>query len=113
MNVMPAPPRVLFFGTPGESSLLALEALLATGVPIAAVVLPRAGPALPGEAPVRCLKPAPPSPLPLLGFEDRRTIAAVAHDHCIPAIAVGSLATPDVRDALAAFAPDLLCVACF
>jgi methionyl-tRNA formyltransferase len=113
MNLMPVRPRVLFFGAAGQRSRLALEALLAGNVPIAAVVVPR--PRLPAAPAVRRLEPAPASAaeLPLLAAPMAPDVVDLAWSHCIPALAAGPLTSPDAHAALAATAPDLLCVACF
>jgi methionyl-tRNA formyltransferase len=120
-------PRVVYLGALGPFSYAPLAALLAAGVPICAVVVARAhrGTALPGASltggsgitheGVRRLVPAPrmPSALPLLDAGTSRTIVDLAWEHEIPVLEVGRLTDPACLAALAAAAPDVICVACF
>jgi methionyl-tRNA formyltransferase len=63
---------------------------------------------------VRALNPpAVRSPLPLLSEAGLPSLVELARDHCIPVLTAGRLSDPAAAAALAAFAPDLLCVACF
>ncbi|HEY7356148.1 MAG TPA: methionyl-tRNA formyltransferase, partial [Ktedonobacterales bacterium] len=103
-------PRVLFLGTPGDFSLPPLEALLADGLPVCAVVVPSAGGASiirHGPAPVGRSK------LPILTPFINRTIAQVAWEQNIPVVEVGELSQEETLARLAAFQPDVICVACW
>jgi methionyl-tRNA formyltransferase len=117
----------MYLGALGPFSCAPLAALLAAGVPVCAVVVARArrGTALPGGPPsggpgithegVRRLLSAPkmPSALPLLDAGTSRTIVDLAWERDIPVLEVGRLTDPDCLAALAAAAPDVICVACF
>jgi methionyl-tRNA formyltransferase len=120
-------PRVVYLGALGPFSYAPLAALLAAGVPVCAVVVARAhrqtalpGAPLPGgtgitHEGVRRLVPAPrmPTALPLLDAGTSRTIVDLAWEHDIPVLEVGGPTDPACRAALAAAAPDVICVACF
>lgn len=117
----------MYLGALGPFSCAPLAALLAAGVPVCAVVVARArrATALPCGPPsglpginhdgVRRLVPAPriPSALPLLDAGTSRTIVDLAWERDIPVLEVGRLTDPDGPAALAAAAPDVICVACF
>ncbi len=107
-------PRVLYLGTPGNFSRPPLEALLAAGLPVCAVVMPAPGSAASGESIIRS---APVhvgrSTLPVLMPSMNRTIAETAWEQGIPVVEVGALANTRTLTTLAAFQPDVICVACF
>jgi methionyl-tRNA formyltransferase len=108
--------RVVFFGTTGQFSLPPLEALLAAGFDVRAVVM--AG--LPGRSPtpfvrrpaMRPVSAAGPA-LPMLATRDDRSILTLAAERDIPLLEVYDLADTRTLDVLAAFEPDAICVACF
>lgn len=121
----------VYFGMAGAFSRPPLEALLRAGVAVRAVVLP-ALPGLPGasvtsgtdhDAPFTVLPPRPASSsgrraLPLLtpirdAGADTDTILQIAAARGIPVLELRRLADPRTAAALAAFAPDVICVACF
>lgn len=113
--------RVVFFGMGGVFSRLPLEALLRAGVDLRAVVMPAdADLALAGagDAPFTRLEPsarrAPRQMLPLAGVTppplSLRDLAAVSG---APLLSVARLNDAATLDALADFAPDAICVACF
>jgi methionyl-tRNA formyltransferase len=105
-------PRVLFLGTPGDFSLPPLEALLADGLPVCAVVVPGAG-----SVPIVKQQPVSVgrSNLPILTPFMNRTIAQVAWEQGIPVIEVdsGALSKREMLARLAAFRPEVICVACW
>jgi methionyl-tRNA formyltransferase len=103
-------------GTPGDFSRPPLEALLADGLPICAVVVPAAeGVLAAGGEPIIRHGPANVgrSKLPMLTPFMNRTIVQMAWEQGIPVIEVGALASPQTLAALATFQPDVICVACF
>lgn len=101
--------RVLFFGMSGVFSIAPLEALLANGVDLRAVVVPGAN-----AAPRRWVPPPPgPSDLPLLNPQVESNILHLAWAHEVPVWAVGPLKSPEALAWLAQFQPDLIVVACF
>lgn len=109
--------RLLFFGMTGQFSRVPLEALLAAGYDVRALVLPALStPA--GVPPYTRL--TPPSPraesgrraLPVLGSAGRTTLQ-IAAEREIPILEVARLAHAETITALEAFAPDAICVACF
>ena len=107
-----ANPRVLYMGTTGGLSMPPLEALLADGLPVCAVVVP-------GSAPVvePIIRHSPPrvghAGLPMLTPPMNRTIAQLAWEREIPVVEVSALTGEPTLTALAAFQPDVICVACF
>lgn len=107
--------RVILLGMVGPFAGPALAALLAAGAEVAAV----AAPAPPGAPPVA---PAPalagraagaPAGQIALGPQRPPSHLELAAARGVPALALRSLAAPEVREALAALAPDLLAVACW
>jgi methionyl-tRNA formyltransferase len=112
--------RVVFFGVGGVFSRLPLEALLRAGVNLRAVVTPaQPGLALMDEkAPFTQLEPPARHParraLPLAGATPpARSLLDLAAECGAPLLSVARLADPATLDALASFAPDAICVACF
>lgn len=108
-------PRVLFLGTPGDFSLPPLEALLAAGLPVCAVVVPSAGGVSPSSAPIIRHGPVKVgrSNLPILTPFMNRTIARVAWEQSIPVVEVGALSDAETLARLAALQPEVICVACW
>ncbi len=108
-------PRVLFFGMQGDFSLSALVALLENGVEVCAIVVP-ASP-IPGRQPVPLVRREPPriahSTLPLVNTSLRASIIQLAWARGIAVWEVYRLSAPEVVSTLTAYAPDLICVACF
>lgn len=115
--------RVLFFGMGGIFSRAPMEALQRAGADIRAVVTPaQSGLALAtdtnDDAPFTRLEP--PSrlvrrrALPLAGVAaPARSLRDLAAESRAPLLSVARLADPATLGALAAFAPDAICVACF
>lgn len=111
----------IYLGMAGMFSRPPLAALLGAGVSVRAVALParaRASTAAPGE-PFAMLPPRPlPATsrrtLPLLGppHEDK-TILQMAAERNIPVLELRRLHDPRTVAALAAYRPDVICVACF
>ncbi|MBF6589240.1 MAG: hypothetical protein IVW57_01760 [Ktedonobacterales bacterium] len=120
---MPPKLAVVYLGMAGAFSRPPLEALLRAGISVRAVVMPAparlVGRPLPPDAPP--VVPRAPAgmaaarrvPLPLLGAPLEQTIVRVAAERKIPILEVSRLADPRTVAALAAYAPDALCVACF
>jgi methionyl-tRNA formyltransferase len=122
-----ASPRVLYLGTTGNLSPPPLEALLADGLPVCAVVLPASGGptmlsgsiagATPHPATGFTIRYGPPhaqsaglpGPSPFM----RRTIVQLAWERALPVVEVGTLADGPTLTALATFQPDVICVAGF
>jgi methionyl-tRNA formyltransferase len=111
---------VVYFGMSGQYSVPPLEALLVAGITVRAVVIPALA-ALPGggiaapyvlRPPARTAR-APRAALPLLGPQPAANIAQIAAAHGIPVLEVARLRDPVTLTAFAAFAPDIMCVACF
>lgn len=92
-------PRVLFFGMRGAFSRPSLEALLAAGLPVCAVVVPgpRSGP------PLRSIPPAS------LRVLNHRSIVEVAWDHGLPVIETSDLTALPLDE----LRPEAIAVACF
>lgn len=105
-------PRLLFFGMAGALSSLALDGLLAAGLPVAAVVMP----GLPGPAADPISRRSPPparAPLHLVGPPARPTLAAMAEENGRPLYSVTRLGHPATLTRLAAEQPDLIVVVCY
>ena len=114
--------RVVFFGMGGIFSRQPLEALLRAGADLRAVVTPaQSGLALVGaetDAPFTRLDPSPRRAtlraLPLAGAPaPTRSLRDLAAEADAPLLSVARLADPHTLEALAGFAPDAICVACF
>ncbi|HBY98026.1 MAG: formyltransferase family protein [Ardenticatenaceae bacterium] len=107
-------PRVLFMGMAGAFSLPPLAALLAAGIPVAAVLVPALRPLMPETPPVRPVRPVPvASDLPLVTPFAERTIIHLAWEQGIPIYQVGRLGDPAVLTLARNLAPTAICVACF
>lgn len=107
--------RVVFFGMEGVFSRAPLSALLAAGVDVRAVVVPRPSISSSGGAPYRVLTPpiGPARGLPVVATPGERSIIGIAWDAGIHVLEADRLSHSDVLAALRAFQPDLFCVACF
>lgn len=104
-------PRILFFGTRGAFSGPPLAALLAAGIPVAAVVLPPDRARAHGTVPPP-IRPLPQdASLPMLGHAP--TVPDLAREHGLPLFELSRPGDPEALARLAAFRPDLICVACF
>ncbi len=102
---------MLYLGTAGNFSVPPLAALLADGLPVCAVVMPAAAASKP------IIRSEPPrvgrAQLPMLDPFTNRTIAQMAWERSIPVVEAGALASPETLATLAAFQPEVICVACF
>lgn len=114
--------NVLYFGLSGAFSVPPLEALVEAGFAVRAVVLPALSPSgSTGATTLPFTQYAPASPprishrrsLPLLTSRPPRTIMQIAAEHTIPVLEVTRLRDPATIAALAAYEPDIICVACF
>jgi methionyl-tRNA formyltransferase len=109
------PPRVLFFGMQGNFSHPALRALLDTGIEVCAVIIPATQ--TPGlELPAIRRRDQPRgarSMLPLLHSSLHTSILQLASERDIPVWEVHRLPDPQTVSILAAYQPDIICVACF
>ena len=108
-------PRVIFFGMQSNFSFPVLTALLHSDIQVCAVVLPTT-PTLGREAPVMQRKePFRParSALPLINVAFQLSMLHLAWSQRIPVWEVHRLGHPDVIATLAAYQPDIICVACF
>lgn len=118
-QVAPNSINVLFFGASGAFSRPPLEALLRAGFRVRAVVVTALpGAALPGASPVTLLPARPAAPalrrsLSLLVPAAPGSILQLAAGRDIPVLEVARLRDPRVLDTLAAYQPDVICVACF
>lgn len=112
---MKRPPRVLFFGMQGSFSQLSLRALLNRGLEVCAVIIPATHdrgadqPALYRRERVRLAH----STLPMLHSSYEGTIVQLAWERGIPLWEVYSLSDPATVETVAAYQPDVVCVACF
>lgn len=105
--------RVLFFGMTGAFSIPPLQALLAAGLDVAAVVLPARRPDT-GPLPRRVEPPRPaPSDLPVLNPHLEPNVIHLAAEKGVPVWEVGRLSDPATLDMLAGLQPDVAVVACF
>lgn len=119
MPTSPATINVVFFGATGAFSRPSLAALLRAGYRVRAVVV-AALPGVPSDAsPFTVLPPrtAPRTPtrrtLPLVASPAPGTILQLAAERGIPILEVARLRDSRTLDALAAFQPDVMSVACF
>jgi methionyl-tRNA formyltransferase len=104
---------LLYFGTTSAFSSPPLMALLRAEYEVRAVVLA----ALDRAAPIRRIPVAKATPrgrsLPLLATHSDQNIVAIATEREIPMWEAGDLRASETHEKLAAYAPDVLCVACF
>ena len=114
-------PRVLFLGMPGNFSWPPLRALLEGGIDVCAVVLP-ASPRPGLDSLDGLVRPAinrreqPRSTrtmLPLLNSSLHTGIVQFAWEQQIPLWEVSHMSDPETVSTLAAYQPDIICVACF
>lgn len=107
-------PRVIFFGMQSNFSHPSLQALLAAGVEVCAVVMPAVND-MPDVPPLRRLEP--PSRrralLPVNQSMLHTSVQQLAWDRQIPLWEVARLADPAVVALLSSYQPDFICVACF
>ncbi len=106
---------LLFFGMEGVFSRAPLAALLDDGHDVRAVVVPRPY-ALPGSSSApRLLNPPRQHglTLQLAGQPTEPNILQMAWDRGIPVLEIQRPLQPDTLAALAAYTPDVICVACF
>jgi len=112
-NIMPPErsPRVIFLGMQANFSLPSLHALLQHNIEVCAVVVPapqvsgRESPAIHRRERPRLMRPV----LPLLDT----SIVELAWEHNIPVWEVQHLSDAGTISTLAAYEPDVICVACF
>lgn len=118
--IAPAPTSIIFFGTSGAFSPPSLDALLRAGYQVRAIVVSALAGVTANDAPPFTILPAT-SPrragtrraLPLLAPPTSGSIHQIAAERDIPVLEVARLRDPRTLDALAAFDPDVICVACF
>lgn len=109
------PPRILFFGMEGIFSFPSLVALLESGAEICAVVVPtpsgpdRLSPPVRQKEAPRVLR----SMLPLVNSSLHTSIIQLAWQKHIPVWEVSRLGHAETLRVLAAYQPDMICVACF
>ena len=101
-------PRVLLLGMQGNFSPPSLRALLESGIEVCAVVLPASAPDLPAIRQRERPHIAHPV-LPLL----HTSLLQLAWERRIPVWEVQRIADPEAVSVLAAYQPDVICVACF
>jgi len=107
-------PHVLFMGMHGQFSRIPLAHLIDEGIAVEAVVVPATPTSVRNTVAVRQLVPEPnPSELPLLTPFVDPNVTHLAWQHGIPVLEVSRLADPAAQSALAAYRPDVICVACF
>ena len=110
-------PRILFLGMQGNFSYPPLLALLESGVEVCAIVIP-AEKALQGDQdPPAIRRREQPltsrSMLPVLQSTLHTSILQLAWERHIPVWEVLRLSDPETVKVLAAYQPDVICVACF
>lgn len=108
-------PRVIFFGMQGRFSPSSLHALLAGGIDVRAVVLPsssNAGADAPAIFRHEQFRPARPL-LPVVHSSLHVSILQLASEWQLPVWEVNNLSASDTLETLAAYEPDVICVACF
>jgi methionyl-tRNA formyltransferase len=113
-------PRVLFLGMQGAFSYIPLLTLLAAGVEVAAVLIPADGPAVDASAEAPIWQEPPRSPprasrstLPVLTPYHEPSIVSLAWEWQIPLLVVARERDARTLAALAACAPDAICLACW
>jgi methionyl-tRNA formyltransferase len=108
-------PRVIFLGMQGNFSIPSLQALLENKIEVCAVVLPAARGHQQAQPAIRQLAPSQRA-RPLLPVRDsslHANIVQMAWEQEIPVFEVRRLRDPLALATLAAYTPDLICVACF
>ncbi|GHO82967.1 methionyl-tRNA formyltransferase [Dictyobacter formicarum] len=109
--------RILFFGMECDFSIPSLESLLQNGIEVCAVVIPADGASLPGIHVTPAIVPKTPpqqrrSCLPMLSTANP-SLTQLAWTHSVPVWQVRKLNDSETLKTLAAYHPDILCVACF
>ncbi len=106
-------PRILFFGMLGNFSTPSFKALLASDIDVCAAIVPATP--IPGRSQQPIQRREQPhgkrSSLPLVSLHP--SIIEIAWQQNIPVWEVSRLADATVYETLAAYKPDILCVACF
>jgi methionyl-tRNA formyltransferase len=108
-------PRVLFLGMQGYFSYPPLLALLEAGIEVCAIVIP-AEQSLTGELPSirrREQRQISRTLLPVLQTSIHTSILQLAWERQIPVWEVHRMLEPETISVLAAYKPDVICVACF
>ena len=108
-------PRAIFFGMLGSFSLPSLQALLTGGVDVCAIVLPPSHKQAENALAIsrrELFRPAR-SLLPVVDSSLHANIVQLASEQQIPVWEVQRLADPLALATLAAYDPDVICVACF
>ncbi len=108
---------ILYLGMPlgGELSRRPLTAILEAGLHVCAVVVPGAA----SEPDPVSLTPPPAEDLggvdfvPLVSQYMTPSVITLAWERQLPLFSIGDLSRPAAYDTLAAFQPDVMCVACF
>lgn len=109
------PPRVLFLGMQGNFSHPPLLALLESGIEVCAIVMP-AEQSLSGDLPAIRRREQPQTShtmLPVLHSTLHTSVLQLAWERQIPTWEVHRLSDPETISLLAAYQPDVICVACF
>jgi methionyl-tRNA formyltransferase len=110
-------PRILFLAMQGNFSYPPLKALLEAGIEVCAIVIPaeKALKGDPGIPAIRLREQSLPSRsmLPVLQSTIHTSILQLAWEREIPVWEVTRLSDPETISALAAYQPDVICVACF
>lgn len=105
-------PRVVFFGMQGRFSSPSLYALLAGGIDVRAVVLPSSSNG--GAAIFRREQFRPTMPLlPVVHSSLHVNVLQLVGEWQLPVWEVNNLSAPETLETLAAYEPDVICVACF
>src|SRR5436305_5050429 len=108
-------PHVLFLGMKGRFSYPPLRALLEAGIQVCAVVIP-AEQSFGANLPAIQKREQPQTPrsrLPVLNSSINSSIIELAKERDIPVWEVRQLSNPEIIKVLAAYQPDMICVACF
>lgn len=101
-------PRVLFFGRRCRLSALPLRAVLAAGFSVAGIVTPAPRQRRDRSLPIRALALPP-----IVARVGEPTLEQLASAYRLPVLETSTLRHPQVLEALADLAPDILVVSCF
>ncbi len=109
------PPRVIFLGMHGSFSHPPLHTLLEAGIEVCAVVVPAPRSPMQNLPAIRRQEQpqTPRSTLPVLQPPLYNSILRLAWERQIPVWEVHRLDEPEAVSRLAAYQPDVICVACF
>lgn len=109
------PPRAIFLGMQGNFSHPPLRALLEAGIEVCAVVIPEPQSPMQDLPAIRRREQpqASRSVLPVLQFPLHNSILQLAWERDISVWEVHRLSVPETVSILAAYQPDVICVACF